>query len=444
MHRSAMAVTAVLVSCLAAPISAGDGPRGPGHGRPSCLAPTGGDDTAALQAALDRCSHARGPCAVTLCAGTFETGILRVEGFRGTLSGEGARATVLRARPELAVNDNPDGYYYDDPFSPARDPWPYLLQFIGGKGRVRDLALEVPSPPTVAPPDGPLRPTTGWFFFGGEIFELAGALLVTGPERADFEIEGVRIGAGPDSASALGTTLIAGVSFEGLLFNPGDPGPYPVLPLGGRFEVEESSFTGMNRAVSLGELASAEVAAARNRFRSPFAVNAVDISRTRLVVEANLLEGALGGVQVFQNLDGAPSGEAVVLVHGNEGRVAAGGHGVLFLDVADPALERATWLSVSENRLTVGDASGPAASAVTATGAGHLGVRANRFVGRAAVGVDIDRTVGCRVVNNALSALATDPGPDVRLGPQTSDCLAIVGARDTVVDEGSGNRVIRR
>jgi hypothetical protein len=40
--------------------------------------------------------------------------------------------------------------------------------------------------------------------------------------------------------------------------------------------------------------------------------------------------------------------------------------------------------------------------------------------------------------------LDTGAGPDLHLGSATSDCLAIVGSDDVVVDEGSANRIVRR
>jgi hypothetical protein len=40
--------------------------------------------------------------------------------------------------------------------------------------------------------------------------------------------------------------------------------------------------------------------------------------------------------------------------------------------------------------------------------------------------------------------LDTGTGPDLHLGSTTSDCLAVVGTDDVVVDEGSANRIIRQ
>ena len=84
----------------------------------ACLAPGGDDDTAALQAALDRCSGATRPCTVTLCAGTFRTGILRVRDFRGTLRGRGPERTVLRALPDLPVSENSRDFFRDGSVRP--------------------------------------------------------------------------------------------------------------------------------------------------------------------------------------------------------------------------------------------------------------------------------------------------------------------------------------
>jgi hypothetical protein len=165
----------------------------------ACLSPTGDDSTAALQEALDRCSGATRPCTVTLCAGTFETGILRVRDFRGTFRGKGPERTVLRALPDLLVTENTEDFFREEPIGTTL-PWPYLVQFIEGKARVEDLGILVPAP---LPPS---TPTSGWHLLNdGPIFELRGALLFTGRKPVDFEVRDVRVEAG-DPESDLGTT----------------------------------------------------------------------------------------------------------------------------------------------------------------------------------------------------------------------------------------------
>jgi hypothetical protein len=408
----------------------------------ACVAPTGGDDTAALQAALDRCSGAKRHCTVTLCAGVFETGILRVREFRGTLRGAGPRRTVLRALPDLRVSGNLQDFFRDDPFLPEQ-AWPYLVQFIEGEGRVEDLGILVPAPPPGS------APTTGWFLLGdGPIFELRGGILVTGREEVDFAVRGVRVEA-EDPGSDLGTTTFHGVEFGGLLFDPADAGEFPVFPVRGRFQVKDSTFDGLLTGTPLTELASARVLVARNRYRSTIAVEVIDADRSRLAVLGNRWAVSYRGVQVRQNLDGAPSLASRLVVGANRGKVeplfAGFGDGLSFQDPAGVSPEAGgTALRVQGNSWKLGNAEGAAASGITASGAGRLRIVANRLAGRAGTGLEVDATNGCRVWGNSVEELDTGAGPDLHLGPATSDCVAIVAPGDAVVDEGAANRVVRR
>lgn len=470
-------VLSTLVSCTLVAVGA-PGARGADRGRDrdrgwhgdrhhdSCLAPSGTDDTETLQAALEQCSgagdsgegwhsaaawhsgpgrsgdkqwHKRQRCEVVLCEGTFHVAPLRVRDFRGVLRGAGPDRTVVQALPDLEVNDNPDGFYLDDPFDPQLAPWPFLLQFVGGEGTVRDLALEVPTP---AEPEQ--HPTRGWL--GGLIYELAGAILITGQTPVDFDVERIRVVAGADPASDFETTLLAGVYFEGTLFNPDDTGAYPVFPLGGRGEISDSEFVGMISGTPLAELSGARVTIARNRYeRTAFAMDVIDASDSRVSVVRNQWDTWIRGLQVLLNLDGAPSQNNTFVIQGNEGSTAALGDGVYFQDPFDPEREPGgTELRLSGNALVLGDPSGPAASGVSVLGAGVLHVVGNRLRGGAGVGIFVDDTTGCEVASNALWGLDTGDGPDVALGLKTRECRVVVGRRDTVVDQGQDNRVYRR
>jgi len=428
-----LAGVALLVG--AAPVAA----PSDGHG---CLAPSGDDDTAVLQAALDRCSGARRPCTVTLCAGAFHTGILRVRDFRGTLRGRGPQRTVLRALPGLPVSRNTRDFFRDDPFGP--DPWPYLVQFIEGHGQVEDLGILVPAPPSGS------DPTTGWYLLDdGPIFELRGALLFSGRQPVDFEVRDVRIAA-EDPGSELGTTTFNGLELGGLVYDPDDLGGFPVFPARGRLRVTDSTLDGVLAGTALAELAGAHVLLARNRYRSTIAVDVIDADRSAIEVLANRWTASYRGVQVRQNLDGAPSRAAAVAVDLNRGEVVplfpGFGDGLSFLDPAGDASPEpgATTLRAAGNRWTLGGADAATTSGITASGAARLRLAGNRLAGRAASGLEVDATSGCRVRGNSLETLDTGAGPDLRLGHDTSDCLAIVGPEDVVVDEGVANRVVRR
>jgi hypothetical protein len=155
------------------------------------------------------------------------------------------------------------------------------------------------------------------------------------------------------------------------------------------------------------------------------------------------------GVQVIQNLDGAPSEASRILVDENLGSLAPFaaevGDGIFFRDPVDASpVPGRTLLWATRNRLRASNGAGAAASAISADGAAHLKLLGNRLSGEAGVGLHVDTTRGCLVSGNSVGALETGAGPDLRLGPGTRACLAVVGRDDVVQDDGSGNRVLRR
>ena len=101
-------------------------------------------------------------------------------------------------------------------------------------------------------------------------------------------------------------------------------------------------------------------------------------------------------------------------------------------------------LWATRNRLAQRGGGGPAASGISVSGSSGLKLVDNRLSGEVGVGLAVDVARGCRVAGNSLGGLATGAGPDLVLGAGTRHCLAVVGARDAVRDDGVGNRVIRR
>lgn len=441
MHRFKRAATAAFLPWLAALAVAG-APAIASARDGFCLAPSGDDDTAALQAELDRCAGARGPCTVTLCAGTFRTGILRVKDFRGTFRGAGGHATTLKAQPDLEVSANAQDFFRDEPFGSL--PWPYLLQFVEGRAAIRDLGILVPAPPAGS------RPTTGWTIFASEpIYELRGALLLTGRDPVDFDVSRVRVRAERDPGSDLETTAFSGVEFGGLLYDDAGEEPFPVFPARGRFELTDSEILGVLNGAPVGETAQASVRLAHNRFRSNVAVDLIDVDRSQVAIVSNRWDVSYGGVLVRQNLDGVPSRASGVLVDDNEGVLApfapGVGYGVFFQDPSDAARDPGgSVLWATRNRLTLGTGAGPAASGMSVQGSARLKLAGNRFSGHAGTGIDVDATQGCLVLGNSFGNLQTNGGPDLHLGSDTSDCVALVGKHDLVEDDGVNNRLIRR
>jgi hypothetical protein len=443
MHRTVTkGILSVVMSLAASAILASPADA---HRRPAgCLAPNGTDDTAALQSALDRCQGATRGCVVSLCGGVFRISPVRVGDFRGVLRGAGRDRTVIRARPNLTVNDNPFGYWRDDPLDPDLEPWPHLLQFIEGRAEIRDLAVEIPSP------ESDERPTSGWndgWFWRSE---LAGAFLLTGRDPVHFDVKRVRITAGPDPHpdSESGTTLLSGIHFQGLLFNPDDTSDYPVYPVRGRFHVSDSEFAGMLSGTPLWELADAKVTVARNRYRSILGMDVLDTTRSRVAIYGNHWDVDFVGAEVILNIDGEPSRANTFLIvhnHGSIGTLLSFASGLFFWDPGtlegDPG---SSSVVLAGNRLTVGVEGNPAESGLEAWGAGRLAVYGNALRGWVRTGIRIDDTTGCRVFGNTLRNLETGAGPDLDLGPGTGECVAVVGQDDVVIDHGTANQIFRR
>lgn len=436
-------VTSLVTSAiLAAPAAAW------GWRHRSCLEPNGTDDTIEVQSALDECSEARRSCVVSLCEGVFRIAQVRVKDFRGVLRGAGREKTFIEALPNLEVNDNPDGYFRDDPFDPGLAPWPILMQFVEGKATLRDFTVEIPTP---APGD---RPTRGWGPFLDEdgdvqkIFELDVAILITGKDPVDYAVKRVGVVAGDDPASDIRTTLLNGITFEGRLFDElGDPAGFPVFPVRGRYRLQYGEFVGMLSGSGVAELKGARVTVANNHYQTAIAMFVQDAYRSHIKILNNQWDVDNFGLQVFLNVDGVLSEKNSFSIFGNRGTTDVPfldfGFGVFFVDPWDPAREPGgSVVSLAHNTISVTARDRPAMSGIQVYGAGRLWVWKNAVQGRAVTGgISVDRTRGCWLAGNALE---TTDGPDLVLGPDTSRCLAVVGRDDVVVDDGTGNWIFRR
>jgi hypothetical protein len=171
------------------------------------LHPNGSDDTAQLQEALRECASSYEPCDLRLGEGVFNTDVLLVEGFNGSITGRGQERTIIRALPKLRSGPRP----FDDEPS-LENPYPVLLHFYGNsKVSISKLTIEVPAGIAVdeyrqigLPPQAPPITTT-----------LISALVVAGDRNAELEISRVTIlGAGVESGPPF-STLISGVLYEG-------------------------------------------------------------------------------------------------------------------------------------------------------------------------------------------------------------------------------------
>jgi hypothetical protein len=112
------------------------------------VSPTGSDDTANLQCAIDTAVALPG-ASIKLEPGTFHTAQLVAEGLHGRLMGSGQGKTTLVNLPALAYDE-----YWMDSMPSTTNVWPSLLAFVGGDFEVSDLAIRIVGDEPMVPPPG--------------------------------------------------------------------------------------------------------------------------------------------------------------------------------------------------------------------------------------------------------------------------------------------------
>jgi hypothetical protein len=392
--------------------------------------PSGGDDTAAVQAALDACVTFGPGCTVHLTEGTFHTQQLVAREFRGTFRGAGQDATVLQPFERFTVSS--DEVAVARPPTPE-NPWPFHVVFIGGDVTVSDLTLRMTG-------EEPAHP---WTLFGLEWTVMAASLTITG-EETEATVERVTVEGGPGGFE--GVNLINGIYTEGFLPPSDDPDPtvYATpLPMRGTFVIRDSTFRSLGWGTPLFNLTDAQVLIENNRYEGTFSGgDAQDVGRSTVVVRDNVLEDVAIGFEVIQGGQSAPSGPSTFVVHGNE----FDGVSAVAVRLSDLENERTIGAVVDGNTFRLdGDA-----VAVTGSHADGVVVRGNvvRGDGRAFVeiGVAPDEdsaptpAVGWVIAGNDAAGLSVTDAL-VTLGSGSDGTIVVCDGAGTVSDEGVANVV---
>ena len=233
--------------------------------------PTGSDDTANLQCALDTAVMVGPSMRIQLQSGTFYTEQLVATGFRGTLAGEGAAKTIVTNLPGLTVAHD----WTAQPPS-ASNRWPSLLAFVDGDFTLTDLAIHVRGD----------APTSGWFNHGYSFSELGHGVVVLGTE-AHARFDRVLVEGEPAQATHYGTNLLNAVFYEGY----GGASP----PLAGTFRVTRSTIRCAADGAPVNNLKSANVLIANNTFEQMFfGASAAHLIDTRYEFSNNHVSGIYG------------------------------------------------------------------------------------------------------------------------------------------------------
>jgi parallel beta-helix repeat protein len=357
--------------------------------------PTGGDDTANLQAALDGCGSG---CTIQLGAGTFHTAQVIARNFRGALLGRGRGVTVLEALPELPVNGAEPWPWSADPTPSA--PWPVLLMFLDGRFIVSDLTVRIPSSPSTQP----------WKIFGGTLSELI-AVQVTG-DRADAAFD--RVDVEGAVGSFLGYNIIFGIAYEGILNNPGeDPTIAPQRPMTGSFSESRCSIRSARYGTMLFNLRDARAVVTKSLVdHADVGYFAQESSGTDVQITENtarnVLDMAAGWSQGFIPEYDGPSH---FLIARNRFSIVEGGSvdsdGVTLRDVGATKTLRA---EVVDNDIVLQPATPagpvPLRSGILGNGIRGAMVRGNRIKGPAATGILFDGASENKVFENEVRRAA--------------------------------------
>jgi hypothetical protein len=423
------------------------------HPNTKFVAPSGGDDTAAIQAALNWCAAAGPKCTVQLSAGRFHVGLIAVNNFRGTLKGAGMGNTVIYSNSNLALDD-PDNWLLYPP-GPTNH-WPYLFTFVDGDITVSDLSIKIADPTPFA------TPIYDWFNYGKC---LMGAITITGTGTAPtnslmnhVSVEGLyKPGTSePDSTPILPYNLFAAFSVQGALYTPA----WDLIYLGGQHRVLNSMGKGALVGFAAWDMQNAKVVVGGssdtgNRFEDTgYSIEGEELIDSSQEISFNSVKRATGfAVNILQ--DAGWSSTSQFSIHDNKiSTVWVLPESPDYADAwihraisvwTDAAVDGISSADVSRNELQISYQQPPDeqyVNAISVFGADIARVKRNEIQGTGQRGIDVSRTSDCNLIWNDVSDYSASIAA-IELRPTTSGCL-VVGKNlaATVLDLGTGNSLI--
>ena len=306
--------------------------------------PNGHNDTANIQAALNKCTTGGPPCTVQLEKGTYYVAQIAVYGFEGSFVGMGQGVTIIQALPNLP----PPAPKYNTAKSPfwaglpgSSNPWPDLFTFVGGSFSISGMTI---TDPYTAPISSP-----GWLFPPTDTFSTAldgligisgGEYLPSGqqPPQASATMDHVTmIGA---SGDAEGTNMWNGIIYGGWFLPPGYTNPMSqAILLSGTFSVTNSIFNTMESGPWIRSLDGATVTVCYNTaINDPgITYGFYDAYNSKLTFCGNRGSGsqdtaAMGGIQDVHVPPPTGVPPSTVYVTGNNFQASQGANAVYLAD----------------------------------------------------------------------------------------------------------------
>jgi len=291
--------------------------------------PTGVDDTANIQGALNSCTSPNPPCTVQLTAGTYIiSSQIAVTGFQGRFVGMGQGVTKIEAKGGMP---SPTVTPYWAQLPGPTDPWPALFTFVDGSFTMSGMTVT----------DTSSMPTMGWTDITGGCSEtpctaLSEAIGVTGLKAfAAFDHITV-VGAAGDYG---GYNIAEGVHIEGVLLPSGWTDPFlDTIMLTGTFSITNSVFTDTSGA-AVNFLVNSNVVISGNTISSPEinsffdGIDFIDISNTNVLICGNQISPLIGtAVRALQSIVKPGLLPSTITITGNNFLVSEGANGANLQD----------------------------------------------------------------------------------------------------------------
>ncbi len=451
----ALALATVLPALLAAPALA--------CARTFCVHPSGGDDTAAIQAAFNAAVKAGPGSTVRFSAGHFYTNNILVRNFRGYFRGAGEHRTVIDCLRGL--DPNLPGVTAVAPVTgPGAVAWPFLVGFVGGNVSVSDLSFHT----TAASPAVPTDITSD---------VLQAIVLVMGNANASSDFYRVAITAGPGDDH--GYDADEDLIIMGYAPTDQDGNPTAFGAIHGSESVRDCSFTGHD-GIQVQGLTAGRLAITGSVF-DDWAVGCLlddSAGASRIVVCDNRMQAdAWGCVALDQGWQAAGGAGAPlpplpaphcliadnVMLAGpdlSDGSIVSGANGV-FVEDDSPLYGAPDRLDavIAHNRITLDNCGFDGGiDGIYARGIKVLGNRISG-VGLSGIllgfvsslwGMQSEPCSGWKIVGNDVSGVTATgeqyggaPTAQVWLGPDADHCLVVGGCKPTtVLDQGTDDTLV--
>ena len=414
--------------------------------------PSGGNDTANIQAAFNAAVKAGPGSTVQLSAGHFYTNTILVRNFNGYFKGAGEGQTVIDTAGTL-------------PVTPAVEPWPFLIGFQGGSVSVCGISVDI----TAASPGESWL----WWWQGNPTTAVGADFLVTGSASAAFDQVSFTDGAGDDAA---GYNVANDIEITGTWQVDSTGAPSALAPTGGYDSVSRCTFTGDTGiwvdGLTAGRMTIGGCDAQQNVFNEvDDGCLLTDNSNSDITVSHNRMAASQGeSITLWQSWTNpmtpppplpAPryliSDNHMVAANPTGGECDAGG---MWLE--DDSLGNATPPSrlnavISGNSISL--ANGGIDAGIDGYMVQNIKVLSNRISGTGLTGVNVGTDFltsffdqpasGWQIIGNDFSGLnptnpyTSDPAAQVWLGPNADHCLVVGGCKPTtVLNQGTDDTLI--